>query len=85
MARAGALTVATAAMEAWARARVTSTTSTLYIGALQLDFYEVPKKQTVFRAVATKTLDAKAKPEKRQKNLTKAVAKMLKKYPPQPE
>ena len=63
----------------------TSTTSTLYIGALQLDFYEVPKKQTVFRAVATKTLDPKAKPEKRQKNLTKAVAKMLKKYPPQPE
>jgi Domain of unknown function (DUF4136) len=63
----------------------TSTTSTLYIGALQLDFYEVPKKQTVFRAVATKTLDPKAKPEKRQKNLTKAVAKMLKKYPPKPE
>jgi Domain of unknown function (DUF4136) len=63
----------------------TSTTSTLYIGALQLDFYEVSKKQTVFRAVATKTLDPKAKPEKRQKNLTKAVAKMLKKYPPKPE
>jgi Domain of unknown function (DUF4136) len=60
----------------------TSTTSTLYVGALQLDFYDVAKKQAVFRAVATKTLDAKAKPEKRQKNLTKAVEKMLKKYPP---
>src|SRR5207247_9077469 len=60
----------------------TSTTSTLYVGSLQLDFYDASRKQAVFRAVATKTLDAKAKPEKRQKNLTKAVAKMLKKYPP---
>jgi hypothetical protein len=63
----------------------TSTTSTLYVGALQLDFYDVAKKQAVFRAVATKTLDTKAKPEKRQKNLTKAVAKMLKQYPPKPK
>jgi len=60
----------------------TATTSTLYVGSLQLDFYDVAKKQAVFRAVATKTLDAKAKPEKRQKNLAKAVEKMLKKYPP---
>ncbi len=60
----------------------TSTTSTLYVGSLQLDFYDVSKKQAVFRAVGTKTLDAKAKPEKRQKNLAKAVKKMLKEYPP---
>jgi len=60
----------------------TSTTSTLYVGSLQLDFYDVAKKQAVFRTVGTKTLDAKAKPEKRQKNLTKAIKKMLKDYPP---
>jgi Domain of unknown function (DUF4136) len=60
----------------------TSTTSTLYIGSLQLDFYDVATKKAVFRSVATKTIDTKAKPEKRQKNLTKAVAKMLKEYPP---
>jgi hypothetical protein len=60
----------------------TSTTSTLYVGSLQLDFYDVSKKQAVFRAVGTKTLDPKAKPEKRQKNLAKAVKKMLKEYPP---
>ena len=60
----------------------TSTTSTLYVGSLQLDFYDVSKKQAVFRAVGTKTLDTKAKPEKRQKNLAKAVKKMLKEYPP---
>jgi hypothetical protein len=32
--------------------------------------------------VASKTLDAKAKPEKQQKNLAKAVKKLLKNYPP---
>ena len=36
----------------------------------------------VFRTVASKTIDTKAKPEKQQKNLQKAVAKMLKNYPP---
>jgi hypothetical protein len=60
----------------------TSTTSTLYVGALQLDFYDVGAKKTVFRAVGTKTIDTKAKPEKRQKNLAKALQKMLKEYPP---
>lgn len=60
----------------------TSTTSTLYIGALQLDFYDVSTKKAVFRAVGTKTIDPKAKPEKRQKNLAKAIEKMLKNYPP---
>jgi hypothetical protein len=63
----------------------TSTTSTLYIGALQLDFYDVAAKKTVFRAVGTKTIDTKAKPEKRQKNLAKAIKKMLKEYPPVPK
>ena len=60
----------------------TATTSTLYIGSLQLDFYEVPSKTTVFRAIASKTIDKKAKPDKQQKNLAKAVQKMLKEYPP---
>ncbi len=60
----------------------TSTSSTLYIGALQIDFYDVGTKKTVFRTVGTKTLDTKAKPDKRQKNLAKALQKMLKEYPP---
>jgi Domain of unknown function (DUF4136) len=60
----------------------TATTSTLYIGSLQLDFYDVASKTTVFRAIGSKTLDAKAKPDKQQKNLTKAVRKILKEYPP---
>jgi hypothetical protein len=36
----------------------------------------------VWRGSASKTLDPKAKPEKRQKNLGKAMAKMFKNYPP---
>ena len=60
----------------------TSTTSTLYIGSLQIDFCDVSTKKAVFRTVGTKTIDTKAKPDKRQKNLAKALQKMLKEYPP---
>ncbi|HYI94182.1 MAG TPA: DUF4136 domain-containing protein [Bryobacteraceae bacterium] len=60
----------------------TSTTSTLYVGSLALDMYDSSKKQLVWRGTATKTLDTKAKPEKRQKNLQKGAAKLLKNYPP---
>jgi hypothetical protein len=44
--------------------------------------YDPSKKQLVWRGVASKTLDTKAKPDKRQKNLQKAAAKLLKNYPP---
>jgi hypothetical protein len=60
----------------------TSTTSTLYVGALAVDMYDPSQKQLVWRGVVTKTLDQRAKPEKRQKNLQKATAKLLKNYPP---
>jgi hypothetical protein len=60
----------------------TGQTSTIYIGQLAFDMYDVAKKQLVWRGLASKTLDQKAKPEKQQKNLTKAVAKLLKNYPP---
>jgi hypothetical protein len=44
--------------------------------------YSSAQKQLVWRGAASKTMDAKAKPEKQQKNLTKAVTKLLKNYPP---
>jgi len=37
----------------------------------------------VWSGVASKTLDPKADAQKRQKNLNKAVAKLMKNYPPQ--
>jgi hypothetical protein len=61
----------------------TGQTSTIYTGQLALDMYDSAHKDLVWRGVVSKTLDAKAKPEKQQKNLTKAVAKLLKKYPPE--
>jgi hypothetical protein len=60
----------------------TGSTSTIYVGQLALDMYAATPQQLVWRGVASKTLDPKAKPEKQQKNLAKAVAKMLKNYPP---
>jgi len=60
----------------------TGQTSTIYVGQLAIDMYDVAKKQLVWRGMASKTLDQKAKPDKQQKNLAKAIAKMLKNYPP---
>lgn len=60
----------------------TGQTSTIYVGQLALDMYAAGPKALVFRSVASKTIDTKAKPEKQQKNLAKAVTKMLKNYPP---
>jgi hypothetical protein len=58
-------------------------TSTVYVGQLDLSMYDPGTKQLVWRGVASKTLDPKANPEKKQKNITKAVDKLLKKYPPE--
>jgi hypothetical protein len=60
----------------------TGQTSTIYTGQLALDMYDSANHSLVWRGVVSKTLDPKAKPEKRQKNLDKAVAKLMKNYPP---
>jgi hypothetical protein len=57
-------------------------TSTIYVGQLDLSMYDSAEKQLVWRGAASKTLDTKAKPEKKEKNISKAVAKLLKNYPP---
>jgi Domain of unknown function (DUF4136) len=59
-----------------------ATSSTIAIGTLGLDIYDQAGKQLVWRGAATKTIDAKAKPEKRQENINKAVTKLLKNFPP---
>jgi hypothetical protein len=60
----------------------TATTSTIPIGQVDLDMYDPGAKKLVWRGTASKTLDPKASPEKRQKNLAKASAKLLKNFPP---
>jgi hypothetical protein len=47
--------------------------------------YDSAQKHLVWRGVASKTLDPKAKPEKKEKNIAKAVAKLLKNFPPKPK
>jgi len=60
----------------------TGSTSTIYVGQLVLDMYSSTGKDLVWRGTASKTIDPKAKPEKQEKNLKKAIAKLLKNYPP---
>ena len=57
-------------------------TSTIYTGQLALDMYDSANHDLVWRGVGSKSIDVKAKPEKQQKNLNKAVTKILKNYPP---
>jgi len=60
-------------------------TSTVYIGQLDISMYDPATKQLVWRGAASKTLDPKAKPEKKEKNIKKAVDKLLKNFPPKPK
>jgi hypothetical protein len=62
----------------------TGQTSTIYVGQLVLDMYSPAGQDLIWRGTVSKTLDPKAKPDKQQKNLNKAVAKLLKNYPPPP-
>ena len=61
-------------------ATTTATTTTLTIGTIALDMYDPGAKELVWRGQASKTIDAKAKPEKRQKNLDKAMTKLFKDF-----
>ena len=60
----------------------TGSTSTIYVGQLALDMYDSANRDLVWRGVASKTIDPKAKPDKQQKNLAKAIKKLFKNYPP---
>jgi hypothetical protein len=61
----------------------TTTSSTIYVGQLALDMNDSHKHDLVWRGVVSKTIDPNAKPDKQEKNLQKAVAKLLKNYPPE--
>ena len=59
-----------------------ASSSTINVGTLVLDMYDPAKKQLVWTGSATKTIDPSSSQEKNQKNLNKAMAKLLKGYPP---
>jgi len=58
------------------------TSSTISVGTLVLDMYDPGTKQLVWTGRATKTIDPGSNHEKNMKNLDKAMAKLMKNYPP---
>src|SRR6201987_5382903 len=66
----------------WGGGMANATSSKISVGTLVLDMYDPGSKQLVWTGRATKTLDPKANQEKREKNLDKAMQKLLKNYPP---
>jgi Domain of unknown function (DUF4136) len=60
----------------------TATSSSISVGTLVLDMYDPSTKQLVWTGRATKTLEPSNNQEKNQKNLDKAMQKLLKNFPP---
>ncbi len=60
----------------------TATSSTIQTGTLGLDFYDPASKQLLWRGEASKTLNPSKDPQKNQERLNKAMAKLLKDFPP---
>jgi hypothetical protein len=59
-----------------------ATSSTINVGTFVLDMYDPGTKQLVWTGNATKTIDPSSNQQKNLKNLNKAMAKLLKNYPP---
>jgi hypothetical protein len=66
----------------WGGGMATAQQSTISIGTLALDMYDPSTKQLVWTGRATKTLDPSANQQKKQKDLDKAMQKLLKNFPP---
>ena len=54
----------------------------ILVGTLIIDMASASAKALVWRGVGVKEIDTGAKPDKRDKNINKAVEKILKEYPP---
>lgn len=59
-----------------------ATSSRVDVGTLVLSIYDPARKQLVWRGTVTKTLNPGTNPDKNYKRLQKAIAKLLKNYPP---
>jgi hypothetical protein len=54
----------------------------ILVGALVVDMVDARSRTIVWRGVASKDVDVKASPEKREKNINKAAEKLFQHYPP---
>jgi Domain of unknown function (DUF4136) len=59
-----------------------ATSSTISNGTLAVDFYDPTSKQLIWRGSAAQTLNPSGNQQKDMEKLNKAVAKLLKNYPP---
>jgi hypothetical protein len=66
----------------WGGGMGTATQSVISVGTLVLDMYDPATKKLVWTGRVSKTLDPNANQEKKQKNLDKAMQKLLKNFPP---
>jgi hypothetical protein len=66
----------------WGGGMASAQQSTISTGMLVLDMYDPSTKQLVWTGRVTKTLDPGANQQKKQKNLDKAMQKLLKDFPP---
>lgn len=66
----------------WWDGSVQGQTGTIPVGTVVIDVYDSSRHQPVWRGDASKTVDLKKDPDKNYKNLQKAMAKLLKNYPP---
>jgi hypothetical protein len=54
----------------------------ILVGTLAIDMVDARSKSMAWRGLGTREIDTNAKPEKRDANITKAVEKIMKNYPP---
>ena len=67
----------------WAGGTTTTQVRDILVGTLVIDIADAKKNEMAWRGIATKEgIDVQTKPEKRDQNITKAVQKIFKNYPP---
>jgi len=67
---------------ATAMGSATATSTTIDVGTFVLDLYDPAAKQLVWTGHATKTITPSKDPQKNQKNIDKAMQKLLRDFPP---
>lgn len=66
----------------WGGGMATATQTTINVGSLVLDMYDPSTKNLVWTGTATKALNPSSKQSKNEDHLNKAMAKLLKDFPP---
>lgn len=66
----------------WAGGTTNTQVRDILIGTLVIDLADAKKGELAWRGMGVKEVDTQAKPEKRDKSITKAVEKIFKNYPP---